>query len=305
MAGSKRAKIKQKAADIMDAISPSPPPQSPSIASPSSHSPDDGLLDDLLAQMNQNGHIEPEAAKVVGEVTANQRSSESLGAKLRKDPRTRWQERQARKAASLAAAQSPDDPAAAARIEREKAEEERAIKTVCDQLGLEMYEINPDGHCLFSAVADQLLILHKISPSQASYKTTRAVAADYMYAHPDDFLPFLPSLDGEDGAGATDDGLMTPADFSKYCSTIRNTGVWGGEPEIMALSHAYNVPIHVAQWGKPPIVCHSPDGRQVDPHQPSVKVSYHRRMYGLGEHYNSLRPKRTVLQTMGGLLGGG
>lgn len=104
-----------------------------------------------------------------------------------------------------------------------------------------------------------------------------------MFAHPNDFLPFLPSADGEDGPGATDDGLMNAKQFANYCSTIRNTGMWGGEPEIMALCHAYNVPIHVAQWGQPPIVCHSPDGRQVDPKFPSVKVSYHRRMYGLGE----------------------
>lgn len=104
-----------------------------------------------------------------------------------------------------------------------------------------------------------------------------------MFAHPDDFLPFLPSADGEDGPGATDGGLMTPSQFSQYCTTIRNTGMWGGEPEIMALCHAYKVPIHVAQWGQPPIVCHSPDGKQVDPRSPSVKVSYHRRMYGLGE----------------------
>lgn len=59
--------------------------------------------------------------------------------------------------------------------------------------------------------------------------------------------------------------------------------MWGGEPEIMALCHAYNVPIHVAQWGQPSIVCHSPDGREVDPKVSGVKVSYHRRMYGLGE----------------------
>ncbi|KAG8983223.1 hypothetical protein FRB94_007619 [Tulasnella sp. JGI-2019a] len=296
MAGSKRAKIKQKAANLMDHLSP---PISPA-ASPQ----DDGLLDDLLNQMNQDGHISPEAAKLAGEVEAKQRSTETLGAKLRKDPRVRWQERQARKAAALAAAQSPDDPTATAQIEREKHEEERAIKHVCDQLGLEMHEINPDGHCLFSAVADQLALLRKLSPLQTNYKTTRAAAANYMLDHPDDFLPFLPSMDGEDGAGATDDGLMTPKNFAQYCSTIRNTGVWGGEPEIMALSRAYNVPIHVAQWGQPPIVCHSPDGMEVDPHLPSVKVSYHRRMYGLGEHYNSLRPKRSVLQAMSGMIVG-
>lgn len=82
----KRAKIKEKATVLMDAISP---PQSPPVPEQ-----DDGLLDDLLSQMNQNGQVSPEAAKLAGQVEASQRSTESLAAKLRKDPRTRWQERQ-------------------------------------------------------------------------------------------------------------------------------------------------------------------------------------------------------------------
>lgn len=106
-----------------------------------------------------------------------------------------------------------------------------------------------------------------------------------MYTHSDDFIPFLPSLDGEDGAGATDEtGLMTPAAFRQYCSAVRDSGVWGGEPEILALSRAYNVPIHVVQRGPPPVVVHTPiHGAQAPPGSPTVFISYHRRMYGLGE----------------------
>lgn len=78
---------------------------------------------------------------------------------------------------------------------------------------------------------------------------------------------------------------MTPAGFETYCATIRDTAEWGGEPEILALSRAYNVPIHVVQGGRPSIVVH-------EPHNPLgvkfddkyvVRISYHRRMYGLGE----------------------
>lgn len=159
MAGSRRQKLKKKAGGIIDAFSPS---QSPVSAD----SPDDGLLDDLLAQLNQpNGQPNPETGKVLLDIAdkPTEKSSESLSSKLRKDPRTRWKERQvrlllgrigsvelitivvccckARKAAALAANQSPDDPAAAAQIEREKQEEGRAIKAVCDDLGLEMWEV--------------------------------------------------------------------------------------------------------------------------------------------------------------------
>lgn len=79
---------------------------------------------------------------------------------------------------------------------------------------------------------------------------------------------------------------MSRAQFEKYCSTMRNTGAWGGEPEILALCRAYNVPIQVIQGGTPPIVVHHPSG---DPDKGDVedknvvRISYHRRMYGLGE----------------------
>jgi OTU domain-containing protein 6 len=173
-------------------------------------------------------------------------------------------------------------------------------------------QIAPDGHCLFAAVADQLS-LHGIIPrAAASYAATRATAAHYMMQHRDDFLPFLPSIDGEDGAGATQsEGMMSQREFQMYCASIRDTAAWGGEPEIMALSRVYNVPIHVIQAGQPPVVIHEPPYINNDLDGKIVFISYHRRMYGLGEvsrrppldswstmlnraqpqHYNSLRPK--------------
>ncbi len=186
-------------------------------------------------------------------------------------------------------------------MEKEARDEERTIQKLCDNLGVQIYEvsslplifllnrsfviqINPDGHCLFSAVADQLGLLGILTPAQANFRTTRLAASNYIFQHPDDFLPFLPSVDGEDGAGATDAGLISPAAFERYCVQVRDTAVWGGEPEILALSRAFNVPIHVIQHGKPPIVIIEPshlagasDDKRV------ARISYHRRMYGLGE----------------------
>ena len=133
-------------------------------------------------------------------------------------------------------------------------------------------------------MADQLA-LHGFIPRQtATYAVTRHAAANYMLAHQDDFLPFLPSVEGEDGIGATADGIMTPKQYARYCATIRDTGIWGGEPEIRALSHAYNIPIHVIQAGKPPVVVHEPvEGMSDSPGTKVAFISYHRRMYGLGE----------------------
>lgn len=79
---------------------------------------------------------------------------------------------------------------------------------------------------------------------------------------------------------------MSQREFEQYCLSIRDTAVWGGEPEILALSRAYNVPIHVVQAGTPPVVVHNPVGAPnagdaTD--KRAVKISYHRKMYGLGE----------------------
>jgi len=198
----------------------------------------------------------------------------------------------------LADQHAPINTDADAKLEREAKEEERAINKMCNELGLEMHEINPDGHCLFSAVADQLVILNVVAPQEAHYIFTRQAAAEYMLAHPQDFVPFLPSVEGEDGAGSGDSGIIGPQEYARYCTSIRDTSVWGGEPEILALSRAYAIPIHVVQGGHPPVVVHDPSGAPKTDNlkeQRAVRISYHRRMYGLGEHYNSLRP-RTGLQ---------
>jgi OTU domain-containing protein 6 len=122
-------------------------------------------------------------------------------------------------------------------------------------------------------------------------------------------------LSGEDGVGADSPGLMTKAEFQQYCTSVRDTAVWGGEPEILALCRYFNIPIYVVQGGSPPVVSHVPTGTPNEDDirkKPGVRISYHRRMYGLGEvnvspcisnhifiackHYNSLRPKSGLSQ---------
>ena len=107
-----------------------------------------------------------------------------------------------------------------------------------------------------------------------------------MLAHPQDFVPFLPGIEGEDGSGSGESGIIGPREYARYCTNIRDTSVWGGEPEILALSRAYAIPIHVVQSGQPPVVVHDPSGAPTTDNlkdQRAVRISYHRRMYGLGE----------------------
>lgn len=139
-------------------------------------------------------------------------------------------------------------------------------------------EIRADGHCLYSAIADQLQQLEiplgsapSSTPDIAStlepYKIVRQAAAEYIEANPNDFAPFLEE----------------PLDY--YIYKIKNTGEWGGQLELMALAKKYNVAISVLQG----------DGRveeinpSADADDKQLWLAYYRHGFGLGEHYNSLR----------------
>jgi hypothetical protein len=93
---------------------------------------------------------------------------------------------------------------------------------------------------------------------------------------------------------------MTPQQFEQYCVTIKDTGAWGGEPEILALSRAYKVPIHVVQGGVSRIVEHNP-GPSPRLFARVARISYHRRMYGLGEVCILYR-ERYILSTLSSII---
>src|SRR5699024_6927675 len=101
-------------------------------------------------------------------------------------------------------------------------------------------EIRPDGHCLFSAVADQLL--HRGVPLGSApgagevegaegYKVVRRVAAGWVGDRADDFAPLLEE------------------DVGSYVERMRDTAEWGGQVELLALAGAYNLEINVVRDG--------------------------------------------------------
>ncbi|KAJ9084166.1 OTU protein [Entomophthora muscae] len=115
---------------------------------------------------------------------------------------------------------------------------------------------------------------------KVSFSQVRKKASEYLLSHPDDFLPFLPSETDE---------LLTEEKYTEYCSDVANTATWGGQIEISALSKAYAVPITVLQKDTTLKI-----GLEEFPSSEPLKISYHRHAYGLGCHYNSLRPKAPV-----------
>ncbi|CAI4233240.1 unnamed protein product [Auanema sp. JU1783] len=157
----------------------------------------------------------------------------------------------------------------------------KAINKVLDDQGLQLFDIAPDGDCLYNAIAHQL---SKISGNETTTgKDMRRRAATYLLGHKDDFAPFLTNSDGEP---------LDEFEFEEYCENVRNEakdgGVWGGEPELNAMSLSLERKIIVIQ----------PEGRFVTfGEQFTTKpltVVYHRHAYQLGEHYNSTQLKSVV-----------
>ncbi|MCJ1249559.1 hypothetical protein MMC30_006785 [Trapelia coarctata] len=153
--------------------------------------------------------------------------------------------------------------------EQEHAIMNREFKT----RGLKEKDIRPDGHCLYSAVADQLIVqglsiaTGSVPPEKPEYKVVRRVAADFIAKNPDDFSPFLEEP------------------LEDHIVKVRDTAEWGGQLELSALARAYGVDINVLQGDGRVEKIEAGAGAGGKP----IWLAYYRHTYGLGEHYNSLR----------------
>lgn len=151
-------------------------------------------------------------------------------------------------------------------------------------LGLTVNEIKPDGHCLYRAVEDQLVRLSS-GPSPYTYLDLRGLVSSYMREHASNFIPFFLS--------GTDAGDSVAERFENYCREVESTAAWGGQLELKALSHCLRRHIMIysgsfpdVEMGKEYKIPDDGPGSSVS----SIKLSYHRHAYGLGEHYNSVVP---------------
>lgn len=189
--------------------------------------------------------------------------------------RNRQKERLARRTAEQEAVVEEAKKEAANQPDPKAIERDIMLKQFKAQ-GLAEKVIRPDGHCLFSAVADQLsqmgIPLGTGSDAELKedqrYKAVRKAAARYIEGHPGDFLAWLDE----------------PLD--KYVEKIRDTAEWGGHLELLALAKTYNVEICVLQNGGAQNIEPGPEGSK-DPEK--IWLAYYRHGFGLGEHYNSLR----------------
>jgi len=138
------------------------------------------------------------------------------------------------------------------------------MQVVLTPLNLKICEVEADGHCLYRAIGAQ---------SGKGFMAIRALCADTLLEHKDEFAPFCEY---------TDD---IPS-FDQYLEKVRGSAEWGGHLELRALGIALNRPIHVysVQSGKEPLAIHEDAEDDKDP----ILLSYHLHYYVLGEHYNQV-----------------
>lgn len=199
------------------------------------------------------------------------------------DPETRQQRKPNRQKARLARrAAEREELARQAAEEAESLPDlrEREREVMVEQFqrrGLTEKVVRADGHCLYAAVAEGLSssglglrpqILQDVEGSGEDFKVVRTAAAKYIEKHPDDFVPFLEE--------SIDD----------YVTKVRDTGEWGGQLELLALSKAYGVDISVIQGDGTTIDI---EGDGESDNKKRIWLAYYKHNFGLGEHYNSLR----------------
>ncbi|KAI3617927.1 hypothetical protein CBS9595_003836 [Malassezia furfur] len=169
-------------------------------------------------------------------------------------------------------------------------DEQRALDAALTSLGVELHEIAPDGHCMYAAIADQLNVRYP-APEAYDYRMLRRAAAQYMRQHSADFLPFISDLDETHAGIAADGSDSREAKFLQYCDAMESTSAWGGQPELLALARVFHTPIHVVQPGMPIVKI---EDEAFGEHKGPLLISYHLKQFGLGEHYNSLRPAQAA-----------
>ncbi|GAD95595.1 OTU-like cysteine protease [Paecilomyces variotii No. 5] len=267
-----------------------------------------GGLDDLALDDGRDGNDagekeEKESVAAAAVAEEKESKSEETGenipqtAAARGKKPNRQKARLARRAAEQAAQAEAAANEAANQTDR-RGDEKEVMDAAFKKLGLRELEINPDGHCLYSAIASELdemrlglrpdpgrivlpsTTLSRIdtvtSPKHDGYRAVRAVAADYILEHKDDFEPFMEE----------------PLDA--YTRKIRLTAEWGGQLELQAIARAYGVEINVVQSDGRIEKIEPGDTDDLDEEEREnrkIWLAYYRHTYGLGEHYNALLKK--------------
>mmetsp|Transcript_10263 Transcript_10263/g.18010 ORF Transcript_10263/g.18010 Transcript_10263/m.18010 type:complete len:345 (+) Transcript_10263:35-1069(+) len=170
---------------------------------------------------------------------------------------------------------------------------------------LDVEEVEADGNCLYRAVGVQCRrlglgedSLRGVASGEEGYGKVRELCANVLLgSNRAEYEPFAEC--GEGHAEHASDGGNHPATYEEYVNNVRSTSVWGGQLELRALSEGLKCPIVVFSAEGPPLTMgaeYAPsdgeDGEGNWDKNKALLLSFHRHYYALGEHYNSVIPKK-------------
>lgn len=238
---------------------------------------EDGVEDDLEALTLKVDEDETPSTNGTPQ-TADDTSSNGTSEPGKK--RNRQKDRLARRAAEQAALAEQAASEAQDLPDLKELERTRMLASMKAH-NLREVEIRADGHCLYSAVADQLKYLDIPMPTPSTdgeetgkgeeYRSIRAAAASWITSHPSDFEPFLEEP------------------LNDYVYKVRDTAEWGGQVELLALARTLETDICVLQdYGRVERI-EGVAGVKGKEEKKEMWLGYYKHGFGLGEHYNSLR----------------
>ncbi|KAM9897230.1 hypothetical protein OXX69_010352 [Metschnikowia pulcherrima] len=254
-----------------------------SASEPVVFSPEQLLAAVSLGESGANTEGENDGAKIADSGDSNTIHAHNVSAAQESGPgpgtgpgpkkRNRAKERLAKRQAQIDA-MTAEAHAEAANTVDYRAIEAESMRQLLQAQNLQLHEIKPDGHCLFSSLEDQLRLRHEnyATSSSLSVLGLRTQAAEHIRANPDAYIPYL-----------FDQDTMTLRDVGQYTKEMEETAMWGSDLEIAALASVHDCPIKVLVAGSAPIVFNEAGTR------PQLIVAYYKHSYGLGEHYNSCR----------------
>ncbi|CCG24185.1 Otu2 protein [Candida orthopsilosis Co 90-125] len=230
----------------------------------------------LLAQLSVEKEVEAPAEESTNEMSSQSQSQP--GPKRR----NRQKERLAKRKAEIERMQTEAREETANSIDYRQMEVDSMNQLLAIN-DLKLYEIKPDGHCLFASIQDQLQQRHHIDKT---IQELRDLSAEYILSHRDDFVPFL-----------FDEQTCEIRDVDDYCRELTSTAMWGSDMEILALAKVFNCCIAIHMAGAATLKINEEANANVETNeddvygkqQPELQLGYYKHSYGLGEHYNSLR----------------
>jgi OTU domain-containing protein 6 len=116
--------------------------------------------------------------------------------------------------------------------------ESKRLRSVLSPLGLRVDEVKADGHCLYRAIADQLVkVVPEHAQSGCGYQELRTIAATAMRNEENAYRPFLENVE-------------TYSDWAAYLNEVETSAAWGGQLELQALAVSLKTTIQVYRYGR-------------------------------------------------------